>query len=306
MQQVNVRRERAHRAHRGHDGLVGNVRRPARLDRFHDDVADCRVRAQQHVTLLPLELGQRVIRMLHLAHVAGHDARLAQAAGAAAAAVAEAQAGLQSRLQDRIVAFEQELVPARTHRHLRRDHVEHVGHRIHRLRRFGSQCAPQPGLHLVGQRGQHLVAARCSQSAQPLLAVEGQRVIRVQIAAQRGQLLSLREQPLGEDLLRRQHALAHALAERRLTDLHDLLQRARVFERCRRKTAAQVIERDQTVERLQLAGAHHLLQSAARYPHELCRACEAEELRHTLRSGRGLLSASSPNRHDRARRPVNA
>jgi hypothetical protein len=119
VQQASFRVEFGDRAHGGDQVLRGNVGGAGRFQGLDHDIRDRRVRAQQRVALLPFLLGQAQVAVLHLARLAGNDARLAQPAVSGAAAVAEAQARLQPCLKDRIVAFDKKVVTARSYGHLR-------------------------------------------------------------------------------------------------------------------------------------------------------------------------------------------
>jgi hypothetical protein len=118
------------------------------------------------------------------------------------------------------------------------------------------------------------------QAFQPRAHVLDQLVIASQRSLQFGELLALREQPLGQRLLRRQHPLAQALGEGILANGSGFLETARRVQVELRPGALQVLGIDHAIEGRQFAFPDPLLQAHARNAKEMRRAGKGQPLGH--------------------------
>ena len=158
--------------------------------------------AQEHVALQALGFGQRIVVRRELGHVAGHDARLAQAARSVAASVVELEPRLEPGLQQRVATLDEELVPAWPDADVRGHHLEHVIHDRDRVGRVRGQHVGQPvleeGAEFAQRRFRPVAGIRLGVDAVP--QPDHECVIARKMPARVGEFLALREQPLREDL----------------------------------------------------------------------------------------------------------
>ena len=178
-------------------------------------VADRRVRAHQDESLLLLGLRQHVIAGAGAAHFAGHHARLAQAAVAVAATIARRDAGLERGFEQGVVAFDQEFAPRGAQGGAGRDNTQYVVHDGEGvLFRLTGENRGESSAELHGNRVERRRGCRALELTKPRPRGLDELVVAREMAAQFGQLETLREQALRQHLLARQHALAYTAPER--------------------------------------------------------------------------------------------
>ena len=189
------------------------------------------------------------------------------------------------------MAFDHELMPARTQRDLGGHDFQQVIHDIQYIDRFGGQGLRQAVIQLALQRQQAwVVAASLAQTLLQLLAqCNHQGVVALQVALHIGQFLALAEQALRQHLLAGQQAFAHAPAEGIFLDVHDALEHAALLQLGLRVQLQQGFCRDQAVAQPDFPGTHALLQHAARHAHQLRGAPDRHPLRH---EGSGVATRS--------------
>ena len=281
MQQTRVRRERRDAADAHADLLFGDLARAQRLQRLDRDLARARrVRAQQRVALQPFGLGQRVIGRHRPHDIAGDDARLAQPAGAVPASVVELETGLQTGLQQGIAPVDEKLVAARAQRDVRGHDLQHVIHDRQGIGGFGGENFGEAALDRGGQLRKVGIGGRGGELVDAALRGHDERVIALQVPADVGQFLALREESLRHHRLARQHVLQHAPSERLLLEPRDALERAGLLEAEVGVKRAEARRGDQSVRRREPALADLLLQHAARDADEARGAGQGEPLRH--------------------------
>ena len=167
----------------------------------HDLARRRRVHAQQHVALQPLGLGQRVVVRREPRHVAGDDARLAQAAGAVAAAVVELEPRLEPGLQQRVATLDEELAaagPARStwaETTLSMSSMMASGRRSRWRARRRVRARERHGVR--AKRGR---ARRRPASSMRCCSVDDELVVARQVPPRIGEFLALREEPLRQHL----------------------------------------------------------------------------------------------------------
>ena len=151
--------------------------------------------------------------------------------------------------------FDNELMPARPQRDLRRHHLQHVVHDIQHVDRFSGQrpCQPVVQLALQCEQPGFVVAGLRQQLAQTVAQRDDQRVVTLQMALHVGQLLTLVKHALRQHVLARQQTLAHAPAECIVLDVRDALEHAGLLEFGLRIELQQRLGRHQAIVQLDLA-----------------------------------------------------